>query len=79
MFLAFMIDGQIFVFQYLPFGLPVAPWAFTRVVKPIKSYLHKMCFLVSSFLDDFLLLAESPEDREKVSSVVLDLFKKLGF
>ena len=50
-----------------------------KVVKPIMSYLYNWWFLVSSFLDDFLLLAESPEDMEKVSSVVLDLFKKLGF
>ena len=28
-FFAFMIDGRIFVFQFLPFGLSPAPWAFS--------------------------------------------------
>ena len=78
-FLAFVIDGQVFVFQYLPFGLSVAPWAFTRIIRPIKSHLHKMWFQVHSFLDDFLLLALSPEELGKVSSYVLELFRSLGF
>ena len=78
-FLAFVVDGQIFVFQYLPFGLSVAPWAFTRVIRPIKSHLHKLMFQVHSFLDDFLLLARTPEQLNKVSTYVLGLFKSLGF
>ena len=74
-----MIDGQIYVFQYLPFGLAVAPWAFNRVVRPLKCYLHKLRYLVSSFLDDFLLLAESPGKLRLVVAEVLQLFKRLGF
>ena len=79
MFLAFVMDGQIFVFQYLPFGLAVAPWAFTRIIRPIKCYLQKMCFRVSSFLDDFLLLGETPKELNRVSAFVLGLFRRLGF
>ena len=78
-FLAFMMDGQVYVFQYLPFGLVVAPWVFTRIIRPVKGYLHKMSFRVSSFLDDFLLLAESPEELSKISTLVLNLLKNLGF
>ena len=35
-FLAFQLRDRIFVFQFLPFGLAPAPWAFTRVIKPIQ-------------------------------------------
>ena len=79
MFLVFVMDGQIFVFQYLPFGLAVAPWAFTRIIRPIKCYLQQMCFRVSSFLDDFLLLGETPKELNRVSAFVLGLFRRLGF
>ena len=41
---------------------------FTRIIRPVKGYLHKMGFRVSSFLDDFLLLAESPEELNKISA-----------
>ena len=79
LFLAFMIDDRIYVFQYLPFGLAVAPWAFTRIIRPVKGFLHKEGLRISSFLDDFLLLAESPEELNRISALVLDLFKRLGF
>ena len=45
----------------------------------MKSYLHKLRLVVHAFLDDFLLLADSPEELKKVISEVLTLFKNLGF
>ena len=77
-YLAFKLDGEIYVFQFLPFGLSVAPWAFTRIIKPIKAYLHRLNLRISSFLDDFLLLARSPLLLQKLTVIVLALFKKLG-
>ena len=41
-FLAFKVRNRIFVFQFLPFGLSPAPWAFTRVISPIKKRLHAL-------------------------------------
>ena len=40
LYLAFVVDKQTYVFQMLPFGLSVAPWAFARVTKPIKAHMH---------------------------------------
>lgn len=77
-FLAFVVDGQVFVFQMLPFGLSVAPWTFSRVVKPIKSHLHRMAILISSYLDDFLLLHHTQTGLQESLSVVLALFDSLG-
>ena len=77
-FLAFRLDGVTYVFQYLPFGLSVAPWAFTRIIKPIKAYLHRLKFRINSFLDDFFLLARTPLLLQKMTVIVLALFKKLG-
>ena len=77
-FMAFVVDGQVFVFQRLPFGLSVAPWTFSRVVKPIKAHLHRMTIMISSYLDDFFLLHLSQSGLQESLYVVLQLFHRLG-
>ena len=77
-FFAFVLDFRIYVFQFLPFGLSLAPWAFNRITNPIKSHLHLRAIKAHSYLDDFLFMASSPEDLEKVISYVMILFKNLG-
>ena len=56
-YFAFALGTRIFVFQVLPFGLSTAPWAFSRVIKPIKAHLRRMGVLAFAFLDDCLFLA----------------------
>ena len=55
-FLAFAVEGRTYVFQYLPFGLSLAPWAFHRVIKPVMAQLHREFIRIHSYLDDFLNL-----------------------
>ena len=78
-FLAFRLRGRTYVFQFLPFGLSSAPWAFSRVIKPIKRHLHTLLIQIFSFLDDFIIFALSPEELVSVTEVVLDLLRHLGF
>ena len=77
-FLAFVVDGQFYVFQMLPFGLSVAPWAFSRVTKPIKAHLHLLLIRFHTYLDDFLLLAPSREVLLEHTSYLLSLLRRLG-
>ena len=77
-YLAFIVDGRVYVFQYLPFGLSVAPWAFSRVIKPVKAHLHRLAILVSSYLDDFIFFHRSPDGLRQNLSVVMSLFRRLG-
>ena len=79
MFLAFVIDGLFYVFQYLPFGLSMALWAFNHVMKPIKSHLHQLAFIVYSFLYDFLFLHSHRDGLENLTKYILFLFRTLGF
>ena len=53
-YLAFILGDRIFVFQVLPFGLSLAPWAFTRVLKPVKTHLRLkgMILVVTGRLPD---------------------------
>ena len=57
-FFAFVVDGKVHIFQYMPFGLSIAPWTFNRVIKPIKVYVH--CLIrFHDYMDDFLILVRS--------------------
>ena len=78
-FLAFKIENRIFVFQFLPFGLSPAPWVFTRIIKPIKSRLHTLMILIFSYLDDFILFAESAVLLSDSTKTTLKLLQSLGF
>ena len=77
-FLAFALGNRIFTFLVLPFGLSTAPWAFTRVMKPIKKKLRRLGILISSFLDDFLILASSYKEAVEHTAIVIDLLQRLG-
>merc|ERR1712106_753055 len=72
------MDGRIYVFQFLPFGLSPAPWAFSRTIKPIKSHLHELSIMVFSLLDDFLILAPSQVQLEETAQKVINCFQTLG-
>ncbi|CAL4085145.1 unnamed protein product, partial [Meganyctiphanes norvegica] len=76
-YLAFVVDGITYVFQYLPFGLSVAPWAFHRVIKPVKAHLHLQSMRVHSYLDDFLFLSRSREGLLAITTHILDMFDRL--
>ena len=77
-YLAFTVDGKVYVFQYLPFGLAVAPWAFHRIIKPVMACLHKQKVRIHSYLDDFLNLHPSRLGLETNTAIILDLFHRLG-
>ena len=77
-FLAFEVDGQVYVFQFLPFGLSIAPWAFSRITKPIKAHLHLLLYHFHTYLDDFFLMATSRPVLLERLSYVLSLLDRLG-
>ena len=53
-YFCFFLNGKVYIFLRQPFGLTTAPWAFSRLMRPIRKYLRLHKILVSSFLDDFL-------------------------
>ena len=54
----FVLDGTVYIFLKLPFGLTSAPWAFSRLMRPIKKTLMSRKVHVSAFLDDFMIAAQ---------------------
>ena len=78
-YFGFALGKRIFAFLVLPFGLSPAPWLFTRVLKPVKKALRRLGVRISSFLDDFLILAGSPREAVAHTKLTIDLLQRLGF
>ena len=78
-FFAFALGSRQFVFLRMPFGLSPAPWAFSRVLKPVKKSLRGSGVNLSSFLDDFLIWAKSYEAAVRDTRQVIWFLQKLGF
>ena len=77
-YLAFKLRNRVFVFQMLPFGLSPAPWAFSRVMKPIRKTLSLDEILSHYYLDDWILFGSSVEETNRHGKVFLDLLLRLG-
>ena len=56
-YFCFWIDGNMWMFKKMPFGLTTAPWIFTRLMRVIKKFLRKRGVRINSFIDDFILWA----------------------
>ena len=58
-FLRFVVDGTVYQFQALCFGLSTAPQVFTRVMTLVSVMLHSLGVRMLRYLDDWLILASS--------------------
>ena len=78
-FLRFKWSDQTYEFTCLPFGYSLAPRVFTKVLKPVISYLRANGYRVIIFLDDILLIGSSMEECLSPLSSLRDLLQSLGF
>lgn len=78
-FLRFQWKGQTFQFRALPFGLSLAPWVFTRVVRELLLKLRADGMRIRAYLDDWLVLASSRALCESEVSKAMVLTRALGF
>ena len=59
--LKFQFQEATYQFQCLPFGLACAPWAFTKVTKPVIALLRQLGVRLVCFINDVLIMAETPQ------------------
>lgn len=78
-FLRFKWSDQTYDFTCLPFGYSLAPRVFTKVLKPVISYLRTNGYKVVIFLDDILLIGSSVKECLSQLSSLRDLLESLGF
>lgn len=72
-YLRFKWKGRLFEFKCMCFGLSVAPRIFTKVMKPVISYLRRQGFTSCIYLDDILLLGDDFLDCEQNIHVTVEL------
>lgn len=78
-FLRFEFLGQLYEFVCMPFGLCTAPYVFTKIMKPIVSYLRLLGFILVLYLDDFLILAKTFKLCMEHKNFIIFLLEHLGF
>ena len=50
-YLRFVVNGKVFQFRGLPFGLCTAPLVFTRMLSPLSVFLHSRGVILHRYLD----------------------------
>ena len=78
-YLGFVYRGQAYQYRGCPFGLNVAPRAFTKVVSHVIQVLAKEGILALPYLDDLLIVAYSEEECKQLAQKAVEIIQKLGF
>lgn len=77
-FLRFSYKNELYEFNVLPFGLSIAPYIFTKLLKPVIEKLRTHGILLVVYLDDILLITENREHCLKNIQITQNLLKSLG-
>ena len=77
-YVQFSWDGKFFQFRTLCFGLSIAPWAFTKLLKPIIAYLRALGVRLIVYLDDILIINSSKEGAEADFKLVKQVLESCG-
>ena len=78
-FLRFSFKQNLYEFVCLPFGLSIAPYVFTKLLRPVLRYFRLRDIIIISCIDHFLLINESKSQCEKDTLFVVDTLLSLGF
>ena len=70
-YLRFCVEEEVWQFRALCFGLSTALQAFTRVMAPIPSIMHRHGFWILRYLDDWRVLVSGPGSGEGLPSLAL--------
>ena len=78
-FVQFTWKGKIFLFTCLTFGLSSTPRIFTKLLKPIVSFLRKRGIRLVIYLDDILIMNSCPEGLARDVALVRSTLEEVGF
>ena len=77
-YLQFCLEGLVYQFRALCFGLSTAPQVFTRVFALISEWAHQRGVRLLCYLDDWLVIVESMTLFLQHRYLVLQLCRDLG-
>ena len=76
--LRFMLDGTVYQFKALCFGLSTAPQVFTRVFAAVSAWAHSRGIRLLRYLDDWLVLSSSEKKAKESIRELLSLCRTSG-
>ena len=77
-YLGFSYKGLYYRWKVLPFGLCCSPYYFSKVVRPVITYLRSIGLRLTIYVDDFLLAAEESCSADHIDQLIHTL-TELGF
>ena len=78
-YLWFTWQKTLYEFQCLCFGLSLAPFSFTKAMKPVFSQLRREGIHCIHYIDDSLYISSSERQLQKDTARARDLLQSLGF
>ena len=78
-FLQFYWRNQLLQFTCLPFGLSSAPYVFTKLLRPVLTFLRDKGIRCLMYLDDMLILGRTATELNHNFALVKPLLTSLGF
>lgn len=77
-YLRFKFKNQLFEFNCLPFGINIAPYIFTKLMKEVARHLRILGCKVLIYLDDILIIGKNYEQCYNNIIISVNLLKSLG-
>jgi hypothetical protein len=79
-YLRFAIDGSVYTFRSLPFGLSTSPWVFTKVMNTVMSLIRRTtASTISNYLDDLLQKDQSTIVLKSSLQTLMQTLQELGW
>lgn len=78
-YLRFVFDKQLYQYTCIPNGLASGPRVYTKITKPVYATLRKLGITITGYIDDSLIVSDSPEEAQFSGDKTVELFQELGF
>lgn len=78
-YLRFKFKNKYYQFIVLPFGMCTCPYVFTKVFKPVISYLRSLGYTSVVYLDDIFLIERTEHKVSESLSRTIEILESLGF
>ena len=78
-YLKFKFQNNLYKFVCLPNGLSTGPRKFTKLLKPVLSFLREKGYIVSAYIDDILIIDYSFDSCIAATIDTIKLLNYLGF
>lgn len=82
-YLSFVVGSDVYEPITMPFGLSIAPWAWTKVMRPVLAHLRRKGLTLLGYVDDHGAVAAGPRpcskaDAQKGFREVVRLYDRRG-